>query len=259
MKSSKTGFAGQRGISLLELLVAIGVILVLSGLLLVGIHRMRSVSDSTVCLSNLRHLGVAHAIYRSENNGYFVPYTRQHGSESSAGNSANQPWPQVFIAKGYVESDGNAYSCPALQENEGFLPHQNSSRSFRYTYIHYGYNYQHIGGSTRYKNQYPPAIEGHPETDPTYIPAHENQITHPENTLLLVDTFRHSSPNDDLRGRYIVRDTPGGNDYQIHPRHNQGMNILYVNGRVTRVFPKDIHDPWRELGHGIHTPSAFRR
>jgi prepilin-type processing-associated H-X9-DG protein len=56
--------------TLVELLVAIGIITVLVGLLLPALARARRAADTVVCLSNLHSIGQAMNLYTTENNGW---------------------------------------------------------------------------------------------------------------------------------------------------------------------------------------------
>lgn len=58
---------GRRGFSLVELVVAIGIIVILMGLLLPAVMRARKAGRDTVCLSNLRQIGNFLQIYADAN------------------------------------------------------------------------------------------------------------------------------------------------------------------------------------------------
>jgi len=66
--------AGSRdGFTLVELLVVIGIIALLVSILLPALATAREQAQKTVCLSNLRSLGQAVAVYQAEHKGVFPP------------------------------------------------------------------------------------------------------------------------------------------------------------------------------------------
>jgi prepilin-type processing-associated H-X9-DG protein/prepilin-type N-terminal cleavage/methylation domain-containing protein len=64
-----------RAFSLIELIVAIGLIAVLIGFLIPMAHRSRQHAARTKCASNLRQLGAAFAAYAVENRGFVPRYS----------------------------------------------------------------------------------------------------------------------------------------------------------------------------------------
>lgn len=63
----------QNGFTLVELLVVIGIIALLISILLPALSKAREQSKATMCLSNLRQLGIGVQLYRQYNRDYYPP------------------------------------------------------------------------------------------------------------------------------------------------------------------------------------------
>ena len=63
----------SRAFTLIELLVVISIIALLIGLLLPALSTARSAARSSVCLSNIRQIGLAQHLYADINDSKFTP------------------------------------------------------------------------------------------------------------------------------------------------------------------------------------------
>lgn len=117
-----------RAFTLIELLVVIAVIAILAALLLPALAAAKKKGQQAVCLSNLKQIGLAFAIYLNEPNGRF-PDRRDLKSSLPGGFQpwGNSIWPKSssnpsgidpragWAATNFIEEfpNANVWSCPA--------------------------------------------------------------------------------------------------------------------------------------------------
>lgn len=103
-----------RAFTLVELLVAIGIIAVLMAFVLPAMSRAREQANQVTCLSNLRQLGLAYIMYCQDNCGWFsraAPYATSPAEESPQ----DFIWWQQTSSNLYVAPDRDVFNSPILQ------------------------------------------------------------------------------------------------------------------------------------------------
>lgn len=106
----------RRGLTLIELLVAISVIALLLALLLPALSRARNVSMQTLCAANLKQSTMAAISYAADNKTYLFPHYKIY--QSAVGQTANQffnrTWPNsavgVWVPAQSLSDSNGAYN-----------------------------------------------------------------------------------------------------------------------------------------------------
>lgn len=213
-----------KAFTLIELLVVIAIISLLVSILLPSLNQAKSLAAAAACMANSKQIGLATQLYMQDSNEQFVPYTVSPGS--------GQIWPQVLLAGEFV-AGGAVYACPGFKSDETYMTFAKVSSVLptdgydsRFYTVHYGVNYQHIGGSNRYL-----------WTAGKYVPAKIGDIANPAATIAYADSYNHRDGTQcgSYRLNDSIQDGAAYWDALVNPLHPRGANIVFADFHVDTV------------------------
>jgi prepilin-type N-terminal cleavage/methylation domain-containing protein/prepilin-type processing-associated H-X9-DG protein len=213
---------GWRGFTLVELLVVIGVLALLAGLLFPVLSEARHAARRSGCVSNLKQLGVAFALYASD---YDEMLPEAGGSRESVAawidyDSPDQRGGIYPYVRQFSQSGASVYRCPSGQPDTS--------------------GYQSVS-STYAMNDYLRPWHGRYPADVPHEPLGLAQIEMPARTILLFEVTQHRQGYANRNGspyfHTVDRETgrPVGVP-QIY--HHGGSNFLFCDGHARFHHPR---------------------
>jgi len=235
-QTALTGMASE-GFTLVELLVGIAMVVVLIALLLPVVARSKAATQSTVCKSNLRQLGISLQMFVSEN--HFYP-ENLFQTKPVVPASSDRFW----LAKLARETLGvppatnfnqeGVWRCPSVRWSDPLL------RGFTFNGdvpSSYGYNDDRFsgGGVRDYTNKF--GLQGHYIPDSSlpkpldltmalFTPINESEVAVPSDMMAIGDCFEGTA----LFTRRPIESFAG--DGNVTTRHRGRANVVFCDGHV---------------------------
>ncbi len=131
LNNSSTAGRERRCFTLIELLVVIAIIAILASMLLPALNNAREKGKSSNCLSNLKQIGNASALWSNDHNGALLAcrYRYENGALlTAAGSTTNGTftWIEVLVRENYVQKNAGQLECPSAR-NPAFTKNYNTA------------------------------------------------------------------------------------------------------------------------------------
>ena len=210
--NASEAFGKSNAFTLIELLVVISIIALLISILLPALGQARKLAKEMVCASNIKQLGTAFHIHRTDQDGF--PAASGYQEPGFDGDL----WPK-YMQNNYVETK-DIYDCPFFDNG----PNGNSPENTRS--CEYGYNF-YITRSADDRGW-----------------DFGNSINRPSDTVLLSDSISLLNP---LYGWYLVF-----NNQYIRNSHPGGKHSMsYADGHAEIVKWQTLPTN-EDINHPIH-------
>ncbi len=239
---------GNRAFTLIELLVVIAIIAMLTSILLPSLTRAKDLARAASCQSQLHNLGIAGAMYQSQNDGFYWPYMlNNHPQPGQRCYFWGAPGDPVDHSASplleYCDENTANFDCPSLKWGS-YIPQAGVNEPT----TTYGYNAWCLD----------PIIWGRKDERGKYLPRKKaDDIKNGSELFVFADSglywsaggisiFQNSTSLDPVTlGAWGVNHTP-----TTHFRHNGRTNALCADGHAESFTPEggEMIYPEQQLG-----------
>ncbi len=225
--------AATGAFTLLELLIVVAIIILLAGLLLPVLFKVKAQAQSVACKNHLRQIGLGMHIYISDS-GRFP-------AEWGKGAAGYLAWADKVTENTQHTWTNNSWQCPAYVAKQGLVKIVEHRRDVE-IYTSYAYNEWGMVDTSRSARLGLGMLSGSAVSD--------RQIAAPSEMFAIADsrTWRMSETGR-LFGLMQMQAFSGHDRSETDPLHGKGYNILFADGRVGFVKRKDYLHPPRAARH----------